>query len=92
MEQLLLALRFYAARSMLILCADFSGTHVSTASRVMTRVSEAIAQLAPTVIKFPETQEEIMMLKNNVFEIARFPNVVGAIDCTHAYAFSPAKY
>ncbi|VVD03123.1 unnamed protein product, partial [Leptidea sinapis] len=51
-----------------------------TASRVVKKVTEAIAQLRPRIIKFPD---DLSTLQNDFYEIARFPRVIGAIDCTH---------
>lgn len=64
----------------------------SSVSRCLHIVTEAIVNnLAPRVIKFPQTIEEITEVKNGFFEKFNFPGVVGAIDGTHISLFSPAS-
>lgn len=78
-NQLLICLRVYATGGHLLSIADFGGIHTSTVSRIVKRVSEAIASLRPIYIKFPSTPEEIQATQNNFFAIASFPRVVGVI-------------
>lgn len=88
-QQLLIALRFYATNGFMITMGDYGGMDKSTVSRIVVRVSEAIASLAPIYIKLPQTQEEILRAQRNFFNIAAFPRVIGAIDCTHIKIQSP---
>lgn len=90
-NRLLLTLRFYASGSMLISAGDFAGIHKSTACEIVHKVSNAIASLSNEVIRFPDTPEEIEDVKHGFYERARFPNVVGAIDCTHVKIQSVGK-
>lgn len=92
LTQLLLTLRFYASGSFLTCVGDFIGIHKSTASRIVNKVSRAIASLARRYIKLPSTQEDVEHIQIKFFEIARFPRVIGAIDCTHIRIQSPGKY
>lgn len=85
----LLTLRFYATGSMLIVVGDFIGVDKSTASRVVDKVSQEIAKLGKTYIRFPTTQEEIRKINLGFYNIAKFPLCVGAIDCTHVKIQSP---
>lgn len=71
---------------------DFAGIHKSTASRIITKVTRALASLAPQYIKMPSTDEEITDAKRKFYEIARFPKTIGAIDCTHVKIQSPGTY
>lgn len=89
MQQLLIALRFYATNGFMITMGDYGGMDKSTVSRIVVRVSAAIAFLAPIYIKLPQTQEEILHAQRNFFNIAAFPRVIGAIDCTHIKIQSP---
>jgi methylthioribose-1-phosphate isomerase len=57
--QLLLALRFYASRSMQKSVSDFTGVSTSSACRIIKRVSEAIASLRPNYVNMYETIEEM---------------------------------
>lgn len=88
-EMVLLTLRFYASGSFLITIGDFAGIHKSTASRIINKVSRAIAQLSPLYIKFPNTEEDIQRLRQKFYNIARFPRCIGALDCTHIKIQSP---
>ncbi|CAH1986885.1 unnamed protein product [Acanthoscelides obtectus] len=53
MDQLLLALRFYASSGHLVQVADFMNVHVSSASRIVAHVSRVIAALRPQQVKMP---------------------------------------
>lgn len=88
-NQLLITLRFYATGEHLLSIADFGGMHVSTVSRIIKRVSEAIASLLPQYVRFPLTNEGIQRSKTEFYQKASFPNVIGAIDCTHVRIQSP---
>lgn len=68
------------------------GMHLSTVSRIIKKVSEAIARLRPRFIKMPEGIDEIQATQNKFFDIASFPRVLGAIDGTHIKIQSPGKY
>jgi len=83
MQQLLLTLRFYASGSYLLSATDFSGVSKTSAYRIVHRVTEAIACLRPRFIKFPVLAEKIKTEQIKFFDIARFPRVIGCIDCTH---------
>eukprot|EP00102_Acyrthosiphon_pisum_P019200 XP_016656410.1 PREDICTED: putative nuclease HARBI1 isoform X2 [Acyrthosiphon pisum] len=88
-QKLLLALRFYATGSFLISAGDVVGVSKSTACVIVRDVSVALAQLRPQFIKMPETNDEIKELQKQFYGIAKFPLVIGAIDCTHIKIQSP---
>lgn len=90
-KQLLCALRFFATGSHLKTVADLGGVSVATCSRIVKRVSEAIARLQREFITFPESEQEQLHVKAEFYKIARFPNVLGCIDCTHIKIQSPGK-
>lgn len=75
----------------MIVASDFGGIHKSTASQVIKNVSEHIANLANIKVNMPQSEEEITSAKNDFFDIASFPNVIGAIDCTHIRIQSPGN-
>ncbi|XP_071641997.1 putative nuclease HARBI1 [Temnothorax longispinosus] len=83
MKQLLLTLRFYATGSHLLSAGDYSGVSKTSSHRIIHRVTAAIARLRPRYIKFPMLAEEIKREQMKFFDIARFPRVIGCIDCTH---------
>lgn len=89
MNQLLATLLFYGSDSHRINIGNIMLTNKGTLSRIIIKVTEAIARLCPRFINMPTTQEEIQTCQNRFYEIARFPRVVGCIDCTHVKIESP---
>lgn len=85
-------LRVYSTGGHLDSVADFMGMHESTTSRIVVRVSEALAGLYREEIKLPDTQDAIRKVQQDFFDIAAFPTVLGAMDCTHVRIQSPGKY
>jgi DNA-binding MarR family transcriptional regulator len=57
-NQLLACLRLYATGGYLDQIADYMGMHLATVSRIVVRVSEAIAQLYNVYIGFPNTEND----------------------------------
>ncbi|XP_055908235.1 uncharacterized protein LOC129943051 [Eupeodes corollae] len=88
-NQLLVALRFFATGNHLLSIADFGGMHVSTVSRIVSRVPTGIAKLYRKYIKIPSTSSEVSQVKRDFFDIASFPSVIGAVDGTHVKIQSP---
>lgn len=62
--------------------ADLHGMSQQTVGRIIKKISKQIALLLPHFIHFPKNSE-IAEIKQGFFRIAHFPNVIGAIDCTH---------
>ncbi|KAK9687364.1 DDE superfamily endonuclease [Popillia japonica] len=87
--QVLLALGFYACGNMQKSCADFSGVSTSSACRIIRKVTEAIATLRPHYINMYETNAELNRSAEAMYQITRFPRVIGAIDCTLIKTQSP---
>ncbi|KAL7723547.1 hypothetical protein ACLKA6_001663 [Drosophila palustris] len=87
-HKLLLALRFYACGNFLITVGDFCGVSVSAACGILKDVSYAIASLSKEYIVFGEPIE----VMRTFYEIAKFPKVMGAIDCTHIRIQSPGGH
>ena len=67
------------------------GIHESTASRIVCRVSAALARLYPQFVRMPTAQEHLR-IQTEFFNIARFPRVLGIVDCTHIRTISPGRY
>lgn len=88
-DKVLLTLRYYATGSMLIVCGDFIGIHKSTASRIVKLVSHNIAILRPQFVNFPNNENDLKKIKQDFYNIAKFPMVIGALDCTHVKIKSP---
>ncbi|KAJ8710260.1 hypothetical protein PYW07_009626 [Mythimna separata] len=88
-DQILLALQFYASGSFLRCVGDSKGVHKSTVCRAIHTVSKELAKLRPHFIFMPRNENERKATVNSFYNISRFPKVVGAIDCTHVYIQSP---
>ena len=89
MNQLLLALRYYATGSDQLSLADYAGVSRPSACRIVHRVSSAIAALRPHHIRMPQTTQSLLQTQMCFYNIAKFPKVLGAMDCTHIRIRSP---
>lgn len=89
MNQLLSGLRFYATDTFGRVVGDLAGISESSECQIVKRVSRALARLAPNEIKMPQTEDERQQTKQEIETIARFPNALGMIDCTHIRIKSP---
>ena len=74
---------------MLTTIGDINGVVKSTVSKIIENVSHNIALMREHFIFLPRTEEEIKTTSNQFFEVAKFPNVICAIDCTHVKISSP---
>ncbi|XP_066587825.1 putative nuclease HARBI1 [Prorops nasuta] len=83
MIQLLIALRFYSTGSFVIIISEFVGVSNASATKIVHRVSSAIAALSKEYIKFPLEPEDILRTQAGNFEKSGFIRVLGAIDCIH---------
>ena len=86
--QLTTALRYYATGSTQLAVSDFGSIHQSTVSRIIKRISRAIARQKQDFISFPLIHE-FRQVQYGFYNIAQFPGVIGAIDCTHFPIKSP---
>lgn len=68
---------------------DLVNVHRTTVCRAIWRVAQAVASLRPQFVKMPQGEREINQTKCNFFNLAQFPNVIGAVDCTHVKIISP---
>lgn len=89
MVQFLLTLRYYATGSFLISMGDFMGVSKASASRIVKRVSEAITTLRPRFIRMYNDNREMARSAAEFYQLASFPRVIGAIDCTLIRIESP---
>ena len=56
----------------------------------MPAVLDAIISLAPNYIQFPYRDLQQAEIKRGFHAIAGFPNIIGAIDCTHIAIKAPS--
>ena len=89
--QTLIALRFYGSGSFLKVIGDMFGVHECTASVIIKDVSEAIASLRQTFIKFPSGQRA-HRIQHSFMQLSGIPGIIGAIDCTHVPILSPGGH
>ncbi|MGH0167605.1 UNVERIFIED_CONTAM: hypothetical protein FKN15_053095 [Acipenser sinensis] len=87
--QVCVAIRFYATGSFLNVVGDFTGIHKSSASRIVHRVSQSLKRKLNHFITFSTDPSKLRKLKGRFYEIAGFPNVVGAVDGTHIKIQAP---
>ncbi|GBL91915.1 hypothetical protein AVEN_172817-1 [Araneus ventricosus] len=74
---------------MQLVIADLFEVSQPTVCRVVHRVSEAIASILPDYIYLPVNKEECKEVSRKFFNIAGFPSVIGALDCTIVRIASP---
>lgn len=94
--QLYLAFQFFASGGFQWLVGNTVHVSQATASRTIHAVVGALVEIAPQFIRFPEINEYAAN-KQQFYRIgargqfnAGFPNVLGAIDCTHIQIQKPA--
>lgn len=85
--QVCIALRFCACGTFQGVVADTIRIHQSTVSRIIQRVSLALARKLNQFVRFPG--QDIQAVKRAFYEIREFPNVIGAVDGTHVRIICP---
>ena len=89
--QFLGTLRFNATGSFQSVIGDLFQVSQPAMSRIIKRVSTAIASQHRDFIKFPN-RDSLSSEKQKFMEIGGIPGVIGAIDCTHIKIVSPGKF
>ncbi|XP_063811615.1 putative nuclease HARBI1 [Pseudophryne corroboree] len=88
-QKLLGTLHFLASGTFQPTLSQTCGFSQSTLSRCITQVIRAFRKLTIQYIKFPETDSECQEIKLGFYNKYKFPNVLGAIDCTHVQIRPP---
>lgn len=88
MQQVLIALRFYATGTFQRVTGDLFGVSVFAACRVIHKVSRAIAKQKRQFLSIPGNLADV---KRKFYDVRHFPSVIGAIDCTHVRIICPNK-
>ena len=92
MEQVLVTLRFLASGSFLEVIGDtFLSYDKSTVSRVVRRVTLALASKVNDFVKFSTTANERDEIKHGLFHVGGFPSAIGCIDGTHVRIKAPLQ-
>lgn len=88
MQQVLIALRFYATGTFQRVIGDLFGVSVFAACRVIHKVSRAIAKQKRQFLSIPGNLADV---KRKFYDVGNFLGVIGAIDCTHVRVICPNK-
>ena len=87
-QKLVIALNFYATGTFQRVLGDLSGVHLSTVSRIVHQVTKELCTLFPSFIHL--RANDVRRIKEDFYAMNGFPNVVGALDCTHIRISKPS--
>ena len=85
------ALRYLASNDFQIGIADSLGISQATMSRSVHNVINAFSLKIGDFVKFPTNADDIERNKRQFYNVARFPGVMGCIDCTHIRILAPSN-
>ncbi|XP_067261212.1 putative nuclease HARBI1 isoform X1 [Chanodichthys erythropterus] len=88
-QMVCVALRFFASGAFLYSVGDAEQLNKATICRTIRSVCLAIKALADVFISFPG-HRRLCDMKEEFYRIAGFPNVIGAVDCTHIRIKAPS--
>ncbi|KAM9408077.1 putative nuclease HARBI1 isoform 1-T5 [Salvelinus alpinus] len=88
-QMVCVALRFFASGAFLYSVGDAEQLNKATICRTIRSVCLAIKALADVFISFPG-HRRLCDIKEEFYRIAGFPNVIGAVDCTHIRIKAPS--
>lgn len=77
--------------SLILGAGDTMGISKTAAHDIIQLVVNAIVELRKEYIHFPSTPQGMRTQVSQFFSIARFPKVMGAIDCTHIRVQNPGN-
>ena len=89
-QKVLIALKFFATGNSFRQIAETIGATKSSVSRSIREVSATLCSHSKEFIKFPTEIDEIKTIKKKFYDIAHFPEVIGAIDGTHIPILKPS--
>ncbi|KAM7304476.1 putative nuclease HARBI1 [Ixodes scapularis] len=89
--QAIVALQFFATGNFPITAGDYVHVHVSTASRIVRKVTAALARRAERFIRW-SNEAEAAEVQQQFFEVAGFPSVGSAVDGTHIRIQGPSDH
>lgn len=78
----MIALRFFPSGSFQAVFGNTLNVSQSSVSHVVRDVAETLSKRSLQYIKVPTTAAEQITTKQRFFEVASFPNVLGAVDGT----------
>ncbi|XP_040184134.1 putative nuclease HARBI1 [Rana temporaria] len=87
--QIMAALGFYTSGSFQTRIGDTIGISQASMSRCVTNVTEALVERASQFIRFPHEEASVQKLKDDFYNLAGVPGVLGVVDCTHVTIKAP---
>ena len=87
---MLAALQFYASGSFQWVIGHSCGLSQSSVSLAVEDVTNALVRLVAEFVRFLTDQQTLAGNKMRFHAVAGFPNIIGAIDCTHVAIKSPS--
>lgn len=90
--QVCVALRYFATGSFQNLVGDSVQVHKSTVCRTVRAVAVSLCKHIDTYVRFPTAPEQQNLVRQNFFQIAGFPDVLGCVDGTHIRIKTPSDH
>eukprot|EP00079_Xenopus_tropicalis_P009799 XP_002934124.1 PREDICTED: putative nuclease HARBI1 [Xenopus tropicalis] len=87
--QIMAALGFYTSGSFQTRMGDTIGISQASMSRCVTNVTEALVERASQFISFPRDERSVQRLKDEFYNLAGVPGVLGVVDCTQVNIKAP---
>ncbi|KAM4721423.1 putative nuclease HARBI1 [Rhinophrynus dorsalis] len=88
--QIIAALGFYTSGSFQTRMGDTIGISQASMSRCVANVTEALVERAPQFIRFPKEEGSVQRLKDEFYNLAGVPGVLGVVDCFHVTIKAPS--
>ncbi|VDI29494.1 Hypothetical predicted protein [Mytilus galloprovincialis] len=88
--QIMVALRFYSTGSFQLVNADVHNISKSSVSNITRDVTQCLVGVCQQYVVIPTDPVELQSVMQGFYNVANFPNVVGAIDGTHIRIRAPS--
>ena len=88
-EKVLVCLKTLGSGSFQNCSKDFVQVSQPTVSKILTAFTKSMVKLAPKFIFMPKERGDIIETKQNFYQFAGFPGVIGCIDGTHIPIVAP---
>ncbi|XP_013410600.1 putative nuclease HARBI1 [Lingula anatina] len=90
-DQVMIALRFYATGSMLLVTGHTHSVSKASVSRIVARVLEALCRRKDDFIKFPTIPNAKGEVRRGFYKIGRMPGVIRCINSTQLKIQAPSE-
>ena len=91
-EKVFLCLKTLGTGSFQTCSKDFIKVSQPTVSRILSSFVDAVVDKVPLHIKMPSSSSEIALVKNEFYQVARFPGAIGCIDGSHIPIIAPSEF